>query len=48
MPPKDRFGGRFVDLAAMVRSTLTSRYVVALAAFAGALFFRYVFRDRSA
>jgi PAS domain S-box-containing protein len=45
MPPEDRVGGGFADPKAMVRSTLKSRYVVALAAFGGALLFRYLFSE---
>jgi K+-sensing histidine kinase KdpD len=45
MPFEDRSGGRFAEVTAAVRSILTSRYVITLAAFAGALLFRYVFRE---
>jgi two-component system sensor kinase FixL len=45
MPFEDRFGGRLAGVAAVVKSTLRSPYVVALAAFGGALLFRYLFRE---
>lgn len=42
---QDRFGGRLIPSMLTCVSTLRSPYVVALAAFAGALLFRYVFSD---
>jgi two-component system sensor kinase FixL len=45
MESEDRFGGRFAPVAAVVTSPIRAPYVVALAAFGGALLFRYVFRE---
>jgi two-component system sensor kinase FixL len=42
---QERLGGRFAQTALAGAAALKSRYVVALAAFAAALLFRYVFRD---
>jgi PAS domain S-box-containing protein len=42
---RDRFGGGFARLASAAKRAIRSRYVVALAAFGGALLFRYVFRE---
>jgi PAS domain S-box-containing protein len=46
MRRQERFGARFAQWALAGVAALKSRYVVALAAFGGALLFRYVFRDR--
>jgi two-component system sensor kinase FixL len=43
-PSRDRFGG-FARVASVATKAIWSRYVVALAAFGGALLFRYVFRE---
>jgi two-component system sensor kinase FixL len=45
MPFEDRFGGRFARVAAVVKSTIGAPYVVALAAFGGAVLFRYLFSE---
>jgi two-component system sensor kinase FixL len=42
-PSEERFPGRFARLASASASAITSPYLVALAAFGGALLFRYVF-----
>jgi two-component system sensor kinase FixL len=44
-PLQDRFNGRFAQWALAAVKAMKSRYVVALAAFVGALLFRYVFED---
>jgi PAS domain S-box-containing protein len=45
MRRQEHFGARFAQWALAGVAALKSRYVVALAAFAGALLFRYVFRE---
>jgi K+-sensing histidine kinase KdpD len=44
-PPEDRFRGHFPGVASRFASAIRSSYVVAVAAFGGALLFRYLFRE---